>query len=107
MLRIYYTVISYQVYLYFYLFSINFQERSREDEELISLAEGILTLRMILIASSPKIADEESAETKEKEIGIVFFQTFFKGINFQIVQTRCFKKSNRSCEQKVLISMIQ
>ena len=77
MLRIYYTVISYQVYLYFYLFSINFQERSREDEELISLAEGILTLRMILIASSPKIADEESAEAKEKEIGIAFFQTLF------------------------------
>lgn len=31
------------------------------------MAEGILTLRMILIASSSKIADEENVETQENK----------------------------------------
>ena len=60
-----------------------FQERSREDEELISLAEGILTLRMILIASSSKVTEDESTVAKEK--GISHFRANYSMLFFHIL----------------------
>jgi len=42
------------------------QEKSRGEKDLISLAEGIVTLRMILIASTVNAEEERSVLDKRK-----------------------------------------